>query len=415
MDLVHRCCCGLDVHKQTVVACLLRTGADGRRSKEVRTFGTLTDDLLALADWLRAADCTQVAMESTGVYWKPVYNILEGQCAVLVVNAQHIKQVPGRKTDLKDAEWIADLLQHGLLRASFIPDRPQRELRDLTRTRTTLGDERTAAINRVHKVLEDANIKLAGVATNVMGASGRAMLAALLDGTTDPAALAELAQGKLRKKRAHLERALTGRCSDHHRLLLTTHLAHIDFLDEEIDRLSAAIAARLQPFEAELNRLDTIPGVDRQTAEVLLAEIGADLARFPTAGHLASWAGMCPGNHESAGKRTGGKTRKGSRWLRRALVQAAHGAARTKQAGRTGLARRYRQLMARRGTQRAAVAVGHQILITAYHLLRRQEDYAEATPAALDERRRTQARLRAVAHLRQLGFEVTLTPKEAVA
>lgn len=415
MELLHQCCCGLDVHKQTVVACLLRTGADGRRGKEVRTFGTLTDDLLALADWLRAADCTQVAMESTGVYWKPVYNILEGQCAVLVVNAQHIKAVPGRKTDLKDAEWIADLLQHGLLRASFIPDRPQRELRDLTRTRTTLGDERTAAINRMHKVLEDANIKLAGVATNVMGASGRAMLAALLDGTTDPATLAELAQGKLRKKRAQLERALTGRCGDHHRLLLTTHLAHIDFLDEEIDRLSAAIAARLQPFEAELNRLDTIPGVDRQTAEVLLAEIGADLARFPTAGHLASWAGMCPGNHESAGKRKGGKTRKGSRWLRRALVQAAHGAARTKRAGRTGLARRYRQLVARRGTQRAAVAVGHQILITAYHLLRRQEDYAEVTPAALDERRRTQARLRAVARLRQLGFEVTLTPKEAVA
>jgi transposase len=415
MEVLHRCCCGLDVHKQTVVACLLRMGADGRRRKELRTFGTMTDDLLALADWLRAAGCTQVAMESTGVYWKPVYNLLEGQCAVLVVNAQHIKAVPGRKTDLKDAEWLADLLQHGLLRASFIPDRPQRELRDLTRTRTTLIDERTAAVNRVQKVLEDANIKLAGVATNVMGVSGRAMLAALLAGTTDPALLAELAQGKLRKKREELARALSGRVSDHHRLLLTTHLAHIDLLDEEIDRLSAAIAERLRPFEEELARLDTIPGVDRRTAEVLLAEIGADLARFPTAGHLASWAGMCPGNHESGGKRKGGKTRKGSKWLRRALVQAAHGAARTKQAGRTGLARRYRQLMARRGKQRAAVAVGHQILVTAYHLLRRQEDYTEGTPAALDERRRARAPLRAVQQLRQLGFEVTLTPKEAAA
>ena len=412
---MHQCCCGLDVHKQTVVACLLRTGPDGRRSKELHTFGTMTDDLLTLADWLRTAACTQVAMASTGGYWKPVYNLLEGQRAVLVVNAQHIKAVPGRKTDLKDAEWIADLLQHGLLQASFIPDRPQRELRDLTRTRTTLSDERIAAINRVQKVLEDANIKLAGVASNVVGVSGRAMLAALLDGTTDPAALAELALGKLRKKRQVLARALSGRFSDHHRLLLTTHLAHIDFRDEEIDQLSTAIAERLRPFEEELNRLDTIPGVDRRTAEVLLAEIGADMARFPTAGHLASWAGMCPGNHESAGKRKGGTTRKGSKWLRRALVPAAHGAARTKQEGRTRLAQRYRQLVLRRGKQRAAVAVGHQILVMAYYLLHRQEDYSEVTSTALDERRRNQARLRAVQQLRQLGFEVTLAPTAAAA
>jgi len=415
MEVVHRCCCGLDVQKQTVVACLRRVDADGRPRKELRTFGTMTDDLLALADWLRLADCTQVAMESTGVYWKPVYNLLEGQCAVLVVNAQHIKAVPGRKTDLKDAEWIADLLQHGLLRASFIPDRPQRELRDLTRTRTILIDERTAVINRVQKVLEDANIKLAGVASSIMGLSGRAMLAALLAGTTDPATLAELALGKLRKKRDALTRALSGRFSEYHRLLLTTHMAHLDFLEEEIERLSATIAARLHPFEEELARLDTIPGVDRRTAEVLLAEIGADMARFPTAGHLASWAGMCPGNHESGGKRKAGRTRKGSKWLRRALVQAAQGAARIKQEGRTRLARRYRQLMVRRGKQRAAVAVGHQILVTAYHMLRRQEDYTEAAPAALDERRRAQTRLRAVNQLRQLGFEVTLTPKEAAA
>src|SRR3954471_1904039 len=325
MEVLYRCCAGLDVHKATVVACLLRTTEDGRSSKELRTFGTMTDDLLALADWLQAAGCTHVAMESTGVFWKPVYNILEGQCALLVANAAHIRAVPGRKTDVKDAEWIADLLRHGLLRARFIPDRRRRELRALTRTRTTLVDERVAAVNRLQKVLEDANLKLAGVATDVAGVSGRAILAALLAGETDPAALAELAKGRLRTKRADLERALSGRLTAHHRLLLTTHLAHIDFLDEEIARLSAAIAERLQPLEEEVARLDTIPGVDRQTAEVLLAEIGADMGRFPTAGHLASWAGMCPGNHESGGKRHGGKTRKGSKWLRRALTGAAHG------------------------------------------------------------------------------------------
>jgi transposase len=415
MEVLYRCCAGLDVHKATVVACLLRTAQDGRSSRELRTFGTMTADLLALADWLQAAGCTQVAMESTGVFWKPVYNILEGQCALLVANAAHIRAVPGRKTDVKDAEWIADLLRHGLLRASFIPDRPQRELRDLTRTRTTLVDARAAAVNRLQQVLEDANLKLAGVATDVAGVSGRAILAALLAGETDPAALAELAKGRLRTKRADLERALRGRLTAHHRLLLTTHLAHIDFLDGEIVRLSAAIAERLRPLADELARLDTIPGVDRQTAEVLLAEIGAEMARFPTSGHLASWAGMCPGNHESAGKRTSGKTRKGSKWLRRALTEAAHGAARTKQPGRRALAGDYRRLAARRGKKKAAIAVGHRILVIAYHALRDRQEYREPTPVALDEHRRHRARNRAVDQLRQLGFEVTLTPKEDAA
>ena len=416
MERLYRCCAGLDVHKRTVVACLVRTAEDGRRSKELRTFGTMTDDLLALADWLQTAGCAAVAMESTGVYWKPVYNLLEGrEGAVLVVNAAHIKAVPGRKTDMKDAEWIADLLQHGLLRPSFIPDRPQRELRDLTRTRTSLVDARSAAVNRLQKVLEDANLKVAGVATDVMGVSGRAILAALLDGETDPAALADLAQGKLRKKRAELERALSGRVSAHHRLLLTTHLAHIDFLDEEIARLSAEVAERLRPLADELARLDTIPGVDRRTAEVLLAEIGAELDRFPTAGHLASWAGMCPGNHESAGRRTSGKTRKGSKWLRRALTEAAQGAARTKQPGRSALAGDYRRLVARRGKKRAAVAVGHRILVIAYHVLRDRQEYREPTPLALDEHRRLRARNRALDQLRQLGFEVAITPKEDAA
>jgi transposase len=415
MEVLNECCAGLDVHKRTVVACLLRPGAAGQRRKELRTFGTMTEDLLQLADWLAQAGCTHAAMESTGVFWKPVYNVLEGQCALLVVNAAHMRAVPGRKTDLKDAEWIADLLQHGLLRASFIPDRPQRELRDLTRTRTTLVDERSAAVNRLQKVLEDANIKLAGVATDVAGVSGRAILAALLVGEPDPVALAELAKGRLRAKRADLERALSGRITAHHRLLLTTHLAHIDFLDEEIARLSTAIAERLRPLEDELARLDTIPGVDRQTAEVLLAEIGAEMERFPTAGHLASWAGMCPGNHESAGKRTSGKTRKGSKWLRRALTEAAHGAARTKQPGRSALAGDYRRLVARRGKMKATIAIGHRILVIAYHVLRDRQEYREPAPLALDEHRRLRARNRALDQLRQLGFEVTLTPKEDAA
>ena len=288
-------------------------------------------------------------------------------------------------------------------------------LRDLTRTRTSLIDERSAAVNRLQKVLEDANIKLAGVATDVTGVSGRAILAALLDGTTDPATLAELAQGTLRAKRAELARALGGRVSDHHRLLLTTHLAHVDFLDEQTAQLSAEIAERLRPVEADLDRLDTIPGVDRRTAEVLVAEIGTDMGQFPSAGHLASWAGLCPGNRESGGKRKGGKTRKGSTWLRRALTEAAHGAARAKQAGRTALADQYRRLVVRRGKKKAAIAVGHRMLTLAYHLLRRQEDYREPAPADLDERRRAQARLRAVNQLRQLGSAVTLTPREAAA
>ena len=301
MEVLYSCCCGLDVHKKTVVACLVRVSAAGQGSREVRTFTTMTDDLLALAEWLRAAGCTHVAMESTGVYWKPVYNILEDQFEVMVVNAAHVKAVPGRKTDIKDAEWIADLLQHGLVRPSFIPDRPQRELRDLSRTRTALSDEHSAAVNRLQKVLEDANLKVASVATDVMGVSGRAMVEALLQGLTDPATLANRAKGRLRAKRAELERALAGRISAHHRLLLTTHLAHVDFLDEEIARLSAEIAQRLRPVADEMQRLDTIPGVDRQTAEVLLAELGTELERFPSAAHLASWTGMCPGNHESAG------------------------------------------------------------------------------------------------------------------
>jgi transposase len=412
MDVLYPACCGLDVHKQTVVACLLRTDAGSRRTKEVRTFGTTTEALLALGDWLNAAGCTHVAMESTGVYWKPVHHVLEATCEVTLVNAQHVKAVPGRKTDVADSEWLADLLRYGLLRASFVPPRAQRELRDLTRTRTTLVDERSAAVKRLQAVLEDANLKLAAVATDIMGASGRAILAALLEGTTDPATLAELAKGRLRRKRDQLEQALRGRLTDHHRLLLALHLGHIDFLDEQIEHLSQEIARRLEPVADQLARLDVIPGVGQRTTEVLAAEVGLDMSRFPSAAHLASWAGMCPGSYESAGKRKGGKTRKGSRWLRRALVECAYVVARMKH---TALAARFRRLVVRRGPKAAAVAVGHTILTLVYALLAHGEAYQEPGPAYLDERRRRRAQQRAVDQLRALGYDVALTPTSATA
>ncbi len=407
MEVVHARCCGLDVHKKTVVACLVTPATQGEPHKETRTFGTMSADLLALSDWLRAAGCTHVAMESTGVYWKPIYNLLEGQFELLVVNAQHLPRRSGRKTDVRDAEWIADLLRHGLLRASFIPSAFQRQLRDLTRYRTTLMEERTRTINRIQKTLEDANLKLAAVATNVVGVSARAMLEALLKGETDPAVLADLAQGRMRVKRAQLEQALQGHLKAHHRFLIAEHLSHLDYLNEAVARVSAEIAEQLRPFEAELELLDTIPGINRRLAEVLLAEVGTHLDRFPTARHLASWAGMCPGNNESAGKRKSGRTRKGSRWLRTALVEAAHGAAHTKD---KYLSAQYRRLAARRGKKKALVAVGHSILVIMYHMLTRKEPYHDLGANYLDERDRQAVQRRAVRRLERLGYRVTLEP-----
>lgn len=412
MDRLYGCCCGLDVHKQTVVACLIRPTPGIGQTKTIRTFATTTAELDALADWLAEAGCTHVAMESTGVYWKPVYNRLEGRFTLLVANAQHLKVMPGRKTDVQDCAWIADLLQHGLLTASFIPNQAQRDLRDLTRTRTTLIDERSRTVLRLQKVLEDANVKLAGVASDIMGVSARQMLDALVAGTSDPATMAELAKGRLRTKRAALERALTGHMRDHHRALIAMRLEHIDFLDEQIEQLSHEIAERLRPFEAELQRLETIPGIKRRTTEVLAAEIGLEMSHFPSAGHLASWAGMCPGNHESAGKRKTGKTRKGSKWLRRALVQAAKAAARKKSCYPSI---QYRRLIVRGGPKKAAVAVGHMLLITIYHLLTRQDVYHDLTPTHLDADLRARATKRAKDQLQALGFDVTLTPKPQAA
>jgi transposase len=412
VDVIYARCCGLDIHKQTVVACVIVPGPERQPRKEVRTFGTMTADLFALSDWLAAEGVTHVALESTGVYWKPVWNLLEGSFELLLANARHIKAVPGRKTDVRDCEWIADLLRHGLLKASFVPDRGARELRELTRYRTSLVRERTAEANRLQKTLEGANIKLAAVATDILGKSGREILAALVAGSTDAAALAQLAKGRLREKLPALERALVGRFGAHQRFLVAQQLAHLDFLDAAIAEVSAEVAERLRPFEDVLTRLDTIPGIGRYVAETLVAEIGTDMSRFPTAAHLASWAGMCPGNNESAGKRRSGKTRKGSPWLRALLVQAAHAAARKKD---TYLAAQYRRLAARRGASKAAIAVGHTILVIAYYLLRRDTEYQELGSRYFDEHDRQAVERRLVRRLEALGNKVTLEPAHPAA
>ncbi len=408
MDVIYPRCCGLDVHKREVVACVVTTGPDGTPRKTIRAFGTMTPDILALADWLAAHEVAQVAMESTGVYWKPIWNLLEDQFDLLLVNARHVKAVPGRKTDVRDCEWLADLLRHGLLTGSFVPDRAQRELRELTRYRRSLVHERTAAANRLQKTLEGANIKLASVAPDILGRSGRDILAALVAGETDGAELAQLAHGRLREKLPQLERALVGCVGPHQRFLVAQQLAHIDFLDESLAQVSAEIAERVRPDEEALVRLDTIPGVGRSVAEALVAEIGTDLTRFPSAKHLASWAGLCPGNHESAGKRSSGKTRKGSPWLRACLVQAAHAAARTKG---TYLAAQYRRLAARRGRAKAAIAVAHSILIIAYHVLTEGSVYCDLGGNYFDERDRQGVARRLLHRLQDLGFGVTLIPQ----
>jgi transposase len=411
ISVVHPRCCGLDVHKQQVQACLLLSTPSGQVRQEQRAFSTMTEDLLALVDWLLAAGCTHVAMEATGVYWKPLYNLLDGHVAVLVVNAQHIKNVPGRKTDVTDAAWIAGLLRHGLVRPSFVPDREQRELRELTRYRKSLVEERSAEVNRLQKTLEGANIKLAGVAKDIMGKSGREMLERLVAGQTDPTLLAQCARGKMRRKIPELERALAGSFGPHQRFLVARQLAHIHDLDETIAEVGAEIARRLAPFEEQIALLDTIPGVGRETAEALVAEIGVDMRQFPSAAHLASWAGMCPGNHASAGKRKSGKTRKGSRWLRALLVVAAQAAGRTKS---TALGARFRALMARRGRKRAAVAVGHAILVIAYQMLTHREPYHDSYLRQTAEPRHSSPD-HLVQQLRALGFEVSVQPASPAA
>jgi transposase len=400
MQVMYERCAGLDVHKKTVVACVLTPAGP-----ETRTFATMTADLLALADWLLACGCTHVAIESTGDYWKPVFNILESTCEVILVNAQHVKAVPGRKTDIKDAAWLAELLQHGLLRASFIPPVAQRELRDLTRYRSTCIRERVTLINRVQKLLEDANITLAAVASDLLEVSGRAILAALIAGHTDPHTLAELAKGRLRSKREPLAQALEGRVKPHHRFVLTELWCQIDGLDDTIPRFDAPIQALCGPFEEAVGVLDTIPGIARPTAEMLVAEIGTDMSRFPHVDHVASSAGVAPGSDESAGTRASGKTRKGNRFLRTTLVQAAHVAARTQG---TYLSAPYRRLAARRGKQRAILALAHSMLMMAYSMIQRQEPYREVGADFFDRLQPEDTARRLIKRLESLGYQVTL-------
>jgi transposase len=410
MEVLYERCAGLDIHKRSIVAGVIVPGAGKQPAKQIRSFGTMSRDLLALGDWLSEQQVSHVGMEATGSFWQPIYNLLEDRFELLLANARHIKAVPGRKTDVHDSEWIADLLRHGLLRASFVPPRPQRELRELTRYRSSLIHERTRVVQRLQKTLEGANVKLGSVATDILGKSGRDMLEALVGGATDAKVLADLAQGKLRSKLTQLEQALTGCFGTHQRFLVAQQLAHIDFLDETIARLSDEVAERLHPVDEQIERLDGIPGVGRRTAEVLLAEIGTDMARFPSAAHLSSWAGMCPGNEESAGKRLSSKTRKGNCWLRVALIEAAQAAARKKD---SYLSAQFHRLTARRGRKKAAVAVGHSILVIAYWLLTRPDLYQDLGSTYFDDRDRTRVERRLVHRLEGLGYTVELKPRAA--
>jgi len=396
---------GLDVHKTQVTACVRVPGRGRERAQEVAEFPTTVRGLLSLRDWLKAHRVTQVAMEATGVYWKPVWAILEDEFDCLLVNARHVKQVPGRKTDVSDAAWLCQLLEAGLLRRSFVPPKPIRALRNVTRYRKAQIGERQREANRLHKILEDTGIKLDCVASDILGASGRAMLDALVQGTTDPQVLAELAKGKLRAKIPALKEALVGRFDRQHALIVSAILAHLDFLDEQIQLLSDEIEEQLSPFAGAVELLCTIPGVQRRTAESVIAEIGTDMSRFPSGRHLASWGGQCPGNDRSAGKRRSGRTRHGSKWLDTALTEAALAATRTND---VYLAAQYQRLRPRRGHGRALGAVKHSILCACWHMLTTGELYREAGGDYFTRRDPERATRRLVAQLERLGHHVTL-------
>lgn len=408
LDVMFKQCAGLDVHKKSVTACVLIPGKKGKVRRGVKTFGTTTKSLQGLKSWLLEMGVTHAAMESTGVYWKPVYNILQGEIEVWVVNAQHIKQVPGRKTDVKDAEWIATLMRMGLLNNSFIPGEEQRDLRDLTRYRTRLTNERSAAVNRVQKVLEDANIKLSSVVTDIKGVSARRMLEAIIAGTQDSTEMAEMAKGRLRSKIPELVEALTGRVRAHHRFMLQELLQHVDELNRRLQQLNERIDQLTAPQALLIARLDAIPGVGEHTAEVLLAEIGDTVEQFPTDKHLASWACLCPGNNISANKRRTGKTRKGQKWLRTALAESAWAASRTKD---TYLSAQFHRLRARRGAKRAAVAVAHSILTIVYHLIKNPDaTFKELGGDYFVKRSKGDQKRRALKTLTTLGYAVELMP-----
>ncbi len=419
MDILYPNCAGIDVHKQFLTVCRLHVDSQGHSHKETRTFGTMTSDLRALAAWLAEVGCTHVVMESTGVYWLPIYHVLEADFQVWVVNAQHIKRVPGRKTDVMDAEWLAQLLQRGLVNPSFVPPREQRALRDLVRYRQSLVEEQTRVSNRIEKVLEDANIKLAAVVTRLQGVSARAILHALLEGTGTPEQLADLAKGALRRKRDDLARALDGALQAQHTFLLTRLLAHLDFVDEELAAVEAeitAVVAALPAYQEAVERLDTIPGVNVQMATLIVAEIGVDMSRFPTDKQLTAWAGLAPGNNETGGKQRPARTRQGNKHLKRALVQAAQAAARTKDSYLRAL---YYRLKARRGPGRAAIAVARTILQIVYHMLRRGTTYQELGGDYFDRLNRDRTAKRLLHRLEHLGYDVQglqfKEPKPAMA
>jgi transposase len=405
MELQMKCACGLDVHQATVVACLLSVLGNGKVKKQIRTFGTTTRELVGLREWLQSEGCTHLAMESTGVYWKPVYAILEGAFELLVANAQQIKNVPGRKTDVKDAEWIADLLLHGLLRPSFVPPKPIRELRDLTRYRRKLVESRSAERNRLLKVLETANIKLASVASDVFGVSGMRMLAALVEGKAKPAEMAELAKGRLREKIPQLEPALEGRMEQHHRDILKLQLRRMQALDQDLAELEAKIQEKLKPYRPQLELLTEIPGVDWTLAAVIIAELGVDMKVFKTASQLASWAGVCPGNNESAGRRKSGRVTQGNVHLKTALVEAAQASTRAKG---TYLRDKFYRLKARRGAKRAVVAIAHKILVAVYHMLSDQVSYNDLGDLYLDKLNKQHLTRNLVRRLERIGWRVTL-------
>ena len=412
MHVMYARCCGLDVHKKSITACVLLRNATGQGLQEIRRFETMTRDLLELADWLRSHRVTHVAMESTGVYWKPVWNILEGQFTVVLVNAQHIKAVPGRKTDTKDCQWIAELLQHGLLRSSFVPPTPIRHLRDLTRLRASLRQDHTAIANRRQKILEDANIKLASVASDWLGVSGRAILTQLLAGEEDTEKLAALSRGRLRSKRPAMALALEGRRTEHHCWMLRLLYEQLKFLEAQMATLDTKIQAQLKEYQEAIALCTTIPGIEEVAAANLIAEIGVNMEQFPSAQHLASGAGICPGNHESAGKRLSGKPRKGSAWLRRSLCQAAWAASHTKE---SYLAARFRRLAVRKGKKRAIVAVAHTILISLYHMLKTKQTYRELGADFLDRRHADQVKRYLLKRLERLGVVVTIQSMQDTA
>ena len=407
MELQSNCACGLDVHQATVVACLLMVLNNGKVKKQIRSFGTTTRELVALRDWLQSQGCTHVGMESTGVYWKPVYTILEGTFDITVANAQHVKNVPGRKTDVKDAEWIADLLRHGLLRKSFVPPKPIRELRDLTRFRRKLVESRTDERNRLLKVLETANIKLATVASDVFGVSGMRMLDALIEDQATPAEMAELAKGRLRAKISELQPALEGRLEEHHRYLLKLQRARLRALEGDLNELDTRIKEKLQPYQPQLELLREIPGVDWALAAVIIAELGVDMKVFGSPSRVSKWTGVCPGNNESAGKRKSGRTSKGNCHLKTALVEAARSAARAKG---TYLREKFYRVKSRRGDKRAAVTVAHKILVAVYHMLDQQVSYNDLGDLYLDKLNKHRLTRNLVNRLERLGYHVELQP-----